>query len=73
MSSAVLTTCKTQSSASSFHYDDGIELAARKYLDLKKVKNAYGEYFISNNDQFKVRHLFTIVATNEYPYQVVFL
>jgi hypothetical protein len=36
------------------------------------VKNAYGEYLINSNDQFKVKHLFTIRATSEYPYQVVF-
>lgn len=63
MSSAVLTTCKNEPSAS-FHFDEGIEFAAKKYLDLKKVKNAYGEYLINSNEQFKVKHLFTIRATS---------
>lgn len=71
MWSAILTTCKNEPN-SSFHFDEGIEFAAKKYLELKKVKNAYGEYLINSKEQFKVRHLFTIRATSEYPYQVVF-
>lgn len=72
MSFAVLTTSKNDYD-SSFHYDDGIELAGKKYLDIKKIKNAYGETLINNSDQFKVKHLFSIKATSEYPYKVVFL
>jgi hypothetical protein len=41
MSFAVFTTSKNEYD-SSYYYDDGIDYAAKKYLDLKKIKNAYG-------------------------------
>jgi hypothetical protein len=63
MSFAVLTTSKNEF-GDSFHYEDGIELAAKRYLELKKVKNAYGEILINNNEDTKVKHIFSIKPTN---------
>jgi hypothetical protein len=40
MSVALLTTCRNDQ-RDNIHYDLGIELAAKRYLDLKKVKNAF--------------------------------
>lgn len=46
MSVALLTVSKNGAD-SNFHYESGIELAAKKYLDLKKNINAEGETLVN--------------------------
>ena len=72
MSFALLTTSKSEFDET-ISYEDGIQQTAKKYLELKRVKNAYGEIQINNNEDTKVKHILSIKPTSEYPYKVTFL
>lgn len=71
MSVAILTTSQTDLD-NAVNYESAIETAAKKYLDLKKNKNAHGEILV-NGDQFKVKEIFSIRPIYNYPYKIIFL